>query len=122
MESRLKEVLWKTGVIICIGLLYAFIYMKTDLHIFCMFNKVTGLLCPGCGISAMCISILQLDFAQAFYYNGAIMLALPILILLTISILWNYIRLGNGRLVKWQRVLSWMLLVYFLGFGILRNL
>ena len=46
----------------------------------CMFHILTGLDCPSCGISRMCMALLQLRFADAFRYNPAIFCLLPLLL------------------------------------------
>lgn len=122
MSVRIKEVTWKVGALLCIGLLYAFVYQNTDFHIPCIFYKTTGWLCPGCGVSAMCISLLHLDFSAAFHYNPGIFIGLPFLLWITVSVIWKYIQTGETRLRPWQRKWTWVLLVYFLSFGIVRNL
>lgn len=35
----------------------------------CMFYRVTGYLCPGCGITRMCLAMLRFDFVTAFRNN-----------------------------------------------------
>lgn len=35
----------------------------------CILKLITGIPCPGCGMTRACISILRFDFVQAFKYN-----------------------------------------------------
>ena len=35
----------------------------------CIFNRLTGLQCPGCGNSRAALALLRLDFSAAFRYN-----------------------------------------------------
>ena len=39
------------------GLLYGIFVSYTGLAIPCLFRKVTGLLCPGCGVTGMCVAL-----------------------------------------------------------------
>ena len=48
------------------GLLYGIFVSYTGLAIPCLFRKVTGLLCPGCGVTGMCVALLHLDWRGAF--------------------------------------------------------
>ncbi len=43
----------------------------------CVVKQLTGLSCPGCGMSRALISALKLDFASAFYYHPLWVLVLP---------------------------------------------
>lgn len=35
----------------------------------CSFKNLTGLPCPGCGMTRACLCLMRLDFAGAIYYN-----------------------------------------------------
>lgn len=35
----------------------------------CIFHEITGLLCPGCGITGMVLKIMRFDFIGAFHNN-----------------------------------------------------
>ncbi len=47
------------------GGLYALFVHATGLMIPCPFRLITGLKCPGCGMTHMCMSLLRLDFKAA---------------------------------------------------------
>lgn len=57
------------GCILFIGLAYYLWVIVTGVAMPCLYYKTTGLLCPGCGISRMFMSILKFDFVSAFSYN-----------------------------------------------------
>jgi hypothetical protein len=44
----------------------------------CLFHKLTGLKCPGCGTQRAIHSILHGEVAQAFFYNPALFAAVPL--------------------------------------------
>ena len=44
------------------GLLYGIFVSYTGLAIPCLFRKVTGLLCPGCGVTGMCVALVHLNW------------------------------------------------------------
>lgn len=109
-------------IIIAAGLLYYLINQLTGFAIPCPLNFVTGLHCPGCGISRMFIALLKLDFVSAFRANSAILLALPLAIILAVSMTINYIKKGTAVTSKWQNALIIFLIVYLITFGVLRNI
>lgn len=46
----------------------------------CIFLKVTGLQCPGCGAQRMAHAVLHGDLAEAWSYNPFLLIMLPLLI------------------------------------------
>ena len=58
-------------IILAITIPYAFWVKFTGLGIPCIVFELTGYKCPGCGISRMFISMLNLDFYHAFLHNQA---------------------------------------------------
>lgn len=122
MKKRTFKLFTATIVLIVAGILYYFLNKYTDFAIPCVFHLVTGLQCPGCGITRMLFSLLRLDFANAFYYNPAIMISLPLLIVLATAILIEYIKNGKMLNKKWSNICFYFLIAYFIIFAILRNL
>lgn len=122
MKKRTFKLFTATIVLIVAGILYYFLNKYTGFAIPCVFNLVTGLQCPGCGITRMLFSLLRLDFANAFYYNPAIMISLPLLIVLATAILIEYIKNGKMLNKKWSNICFYFLIAYFIIFAILRNL
>ena len=61
------------------GLLYGIFVSYTGLAIPCLFRKVTGLLCPGCGVTGMCVALLHLNWKGAFFCHPVLfVLLLPL--------------------------------------------
>jgi hypothetical protein len=88
----------------------------------CIFHTVTGLHCPGCGISRMFLSIARLDFKTAFQYNPLIFTISPIALFFIIRHYVLYIIYGKRKSEKFEMVLLVIALVLLIIFGILRNL
>ena len=86
----------------------------------CLIHKITGLYCPGCGISRMLISIFHFDFYQAYRYNPWLF------ILLILFILYQILKLITSKLstkeLKLNNYFYIGILIFTLAFGILRNL
>ena len=122
MEKRLASELKKLGIILGAGILYYIIVVTTGFSIPCPFTLVTGLLCPGCGITRMALSLARFDFASAFGYNKALFVTLPILFLFLLFEEIKYIKSGTRRFSKVTQVFLILEAVFLVIFGIVRNI
>ena len=98
---------------ICAGLLYGYVLIPLGLRIPCPFRAVTGLRCPGCGVTDFCLAVLHGRFWEAWHYNWGLALALPALGWLV----WHRVRRGC-----WDRRLSLALAAALLAWGVIRNI
>ena len=121
MITRLKKVGLGCAVILTVGLAYLLICNKIGFGIPCIFYQITGLKCPGCGISRMCISLLKGDIYSAWGYNRGIMLMSPFIAYFIIREAYLYIRYDDLTLKKWERVLAIIIIVLLLLFDLVRN-
>lgn len=110
------------GVLLALGAAYAVFTTITGIGIPCVFHSVTGLKCPGCGVSRMIISLVHLDFAAAFHYNAALFVLIPVFLILAFSLICRYIRLGTQKLSRGQSITVIVMIVLLVLFGIVRNL
>ena len=101
-------------ILIFLIILYIIFYKKLGINIPCFFHKITGLYCPGCGITRMLESILKLNIYQAFRYNP---LAFTYLIGYIIYKIINY-----RHKIKLNNYFIYVLLFIAITFGILRNI
>ena len=88
----------------------------------CVFFEVTGLRCPGCGVTHMMTSLLRLDFAEAFHSNQALFILLPFFIFFAIKITIRYVRTGSLRLTKAENIICFSVIILLLIFAVLRNI
>ncbi|MGN0558194.1 MAG: DUF2752 domain-containing protein [Acutalibacteraceae bacterium] len=88
----------------------------------CVFHTVTGLNCPGCGISRMCLSLLHGDVLSAIRYNLAVFVLSPLFLVLIVSQSVYYVKYGTKRLRIWQNIILYVCIVVLVFFGILRNI
>lgn len=87
----------------------------------CLFHKVTGLHCPGCGMTRATVAAARGDLAAAFRYNPVGMVVFPLAVVaLGVELLgWVW-----GRRIGWhpRPRLAWTLVAVIVAFWILRNL
>lgn len=122
MRQRLKTLLLRGAVLVGAGAAYAGLIAVIGRGLYCPFWRLTGLLCPGCGVTRMCLALLRLDLAGAWRANAALLLALPVLVFLAVRLMWVYLRTGRKMPSRGEEQLVWGLVVYFLVWGIVRNL
>lgn len=120
MTIRRKRVLRGLLLILLLGGLYACFVRLTGFGIPCPFRSLTGLQCPGCGVSRMCMALLRLDLPAAFAANAAILCLLPLLLVTALRMLWLYVRFDlNGS--RMTNVSVCLMIGVLLIFGVLRN-
>lgn len=117
MKKLDKSLIYMIVIFIFINGAYYFAFKS---FIPCLIHKITGLYCPGCGISRMLISIVKLDFYQAFRYNPFLF------VLLVIYLIYQIIKLITYKLltieIKLNNKVYISILVLTILFGIIRNL
>jgi Protein of unknown function (DUF2752). len=65
-KQSLRLVRERIHLCICIFIIYLFLSL---LHIGCPIKFVTGISCPGCGMTRAVLSALRLNFKEAFHYH-----------------------------------------------------
>ena len=119
---RRRRVLAGGCVLLAVGLCYALWVRATGLALPCPFHAVTGLLCPGCGVTRMCLALLWGNWADAWAANPVLLLLLPVLGLLAFRMAHRYIREGCTLGPRWEGVLCWALIAVLIVWGAARNL
>ena len=80
----------------------------------CIFNKITGLYCPGCGMTRALHSLMHFKFYQAIRYN-ALIVFIPILLLAHSLAEYNNVK-------KYGKAIIGLMLTIAIFYGIARNL
>lgn len=106
-------------VVLGLGLLYAVWLLLSGPGIPCPFRKVTGWLCPGCGITTLILCLLKLDFTGAFAANPFLFVTGPFLAAGFLYIEWKKQK-GKPQ-GKWIELLFFIYGIFLCIFGILRN-
>ena len=109
-----------TIVLFLLFLLYYFLNQRYSFSIPCLFHEITGLYCPGCGITRLLFSLLQLDFLNAFKSNPLIF----VLIVLYIGylLLKIVLKITKNKEITIPNYVYYILLVIVILFGVVRNI
>ena len=121
LKKRLRSTLIKYGIILGIALVYLVFVLCTNIGIPCVFHLITGLKCPGCGISRMLLSIAKFDFVSAFWYNPFLFITGPFIIAYISVSEVKFVKYGNRDMGKWQ-IFMWIELGLLLAYWVLRNI
>ena len=107
-------------LVIPIGLMYYVWIRLTGLVIPCVFRKTTGFLCPGCGITRVCVRILKGDFYGAYKANSFIFITIPLIIAEIIYL--EILKIKGKKIPFINNIFLVIYLVFLIIFGIGRNI
>ena len=124
MKTKInKEKINKSKKIVLVSILltitYLYLNKRFSFYIPCLFHKITHLYCPGCGITRMILSILKLNFYQAFRYNPLLFIMMPFIILYELLYYINWIQ---DKDFKISNKIWYTLLIITIIYTILRNI
>ena len=118
---RLRKCATKYGVILLVGIAYLIFVLLTEIRIPCIFYEITGLKCPGCGITRMIVSVARLDLASAFKYNPFLFITGPFILLYLAFLEIKYVLSGSTAMDKWT-ALVWIELILAIVYCVMRNI
>ena len=110
-KARAETVAKRYALLLALGVAYLIFCRTTGLSLPCPFHVMTGLDCPGCGITRLMLSLSEGDLAAAFHANEAIF------ILLRDDLHWVL----HGERKDPPRPFVFFLLIAFAAFTIWRN-
>ena len=121
-KQRLFRLLCGLLILATFGGAYALFCFHFGYGVPCLFNLATGLKCPGCGVTRMCLCLLRLDIAGAWEANPVLLVLLPFGLLLALRLAVRYVKSGSRRLTKAENVGVCAACVVLLIFGVVRNI
>ncbi len=83
---------------------------------------MTGLLCPGCGVTGMCGSPASLNWKGAFFCHPVLFVLLLPLTAVFICSAAGYVQNGRFRFARWQNLILYVSVAALVIFGVVRNL
>ena len=120
LANKLKKMInWslvRTDIItimpVAIGLLVFLTMLYLIMGSNCIFKCVTGLPCPGCGLTRASLSLISFQWGKVLYYNAFIF---PIALLSILGIVNRYIRnKSNQKLTKWIILTGVCMIFYYI--------
>ncbi len=121
IHKRLRKFIILLSVLAVCGISYAAVCFHLGVGLPCIFNKITGLLCPGCGISRMFLCLFRGDIRGAWSYNPAVMCLFPFGAAVAVDVSVRYIKRGTLAPRKWANITMGVMIGVLLVFGVLRN-
>ncbi len=94
-------------------LICSYLYVKSNIKINCLFFEITGLYCPGCGITRLFESLFKGHLYQAFRFNQLIFI-----LLFTLPIYFIFMDKLDRKV---RKNFLYCLLIFTFLFWILRN-
>lgn len=122
MKERIRKVCFIGAALFISGCAYLLFYLHFGFAIPCIFNLVTGLQCPGCGVTRMIASLTRLDFASAWHYNPVVLIMSPLIAYIIIKAVIQWIKYGNTKSNRAENVMQCLMVVVLVVFGIVRNI
>lgn len=94
-----------------------------NISIPCVYYELTGIYCPGCGMTRAFLSLLKLDFYQALRYNAFSIIVAVLLALYILGGIYGWLFNKINFMEKKIPSLVWIIfIVALLAYGILRNI
>ncbi len=119
----IKKISWTAGLALAGALtavLFFFDPVRVPIYPQCVFHRMTGLECPGCGSLRGMHALLHGDFAAALRFNAFVILSLPLLA--GLGFYFTVKRMRAESAASFRPVWLWLYLAAFLVFGVVRNL
>ena len=107
------------AIVVVAGFAYYLVHRFLHFNYFCWIYALTGFKCGGCGTTRMCVSLIELRFVDAFWYNPFVFVTLPFII--PESVYLFYLLESKEHMPKWNRYLLIAYAVLIVLFGVVRN-
>lgn len=122
IKQRIKRVALLAALFIIIGILYAVIISLLNFGIPCVFYKITGLRCPGCGMTRSILALIKFDVYGAIKYNAFSFFIIAYILCAFVCTSKEYILYGKYRLNAGKEFISIIFLVLLLLWFVVRNI
>lgn len=119
---QLNKKILLTGLALSGGIAYYLLLVHFNIGIPCLFNTITNLKCPGCGITHLILNLVKFKFKQAFLYNQFIFITSPFIIYFIIKSYLCWLLNITFKLNKVENILIFLLLIGSIIFTIVRNI
>lgn len=121
-KTRLWQLVKPILEILLPGAAYIIFVKITGWGLPCLIKLVTGKYCPGCGISRMLLSMLQLDFETAFHANRLLFFLLPVILIYGLLKGIHYVRTGENKQTLAEQIAILVVCIITIAFWVMRNM
>ena len=121
-KERIRRLLIRDSIVVAILAVYGSIVSLTHWSIPCIVYQLTGLQCPGCGISRMLLAMLHGDFRAAFSFHPFLFATWPFIAYLILRMDHRYVNGYGMTLKKADTILACFYMIGLVIFTIRRNL
>lgn len=118
-KTKIKKSIKFIGISLPILLLFLYLNKKYSFGIPCPIHKLFKIYCPGCGITRMFISLINLKFYKAFRYNPFVFTLLPFFFIYGIKYYYYWIQ--DKKYIINKKIWNTLLILSII-FMILRNI
>lgn len=84
MTLKLKICIWGIGLLLLVSFYYLVNPVESSWVPQCVFHRLTGWQCMGCGSQRMAHALLHGNFREAFEANALVFCLLPVIVFLTL--------------------------------------
>ena len=120
-KKRLWRVLFLWGALLTAGIGYGLFCSRTGVGIPCILHQLTGLDCPGCGMTRAVLALARLDIAAAFGYNAIWPIILGYLLWIGLGVSVAYVKRGEVFCLPGKTRMHAVVLAVIVIYGTLRN-
>lgn len=120
--ERLKKLLIRIATYILLGLAYYAFIKLTGLKIPCVSYTVFHFHCPGCGLTRMCVALIEGNISLAFRQNAFAFCLLPLFLVWATYNGYCYVFNKEQNPTWWEKVIIVVVFVTAIVFSVLRNL
>ena len=112
------------SIFICLLLVFLYFIVTHFIPIYipCPIHYIFHIYCPGCGVTRMIKSMIELDFVSAFHYNQVLFISSPIIIFLIINYIYCNFKGKRPLVYKIPNYIYYIYLVILFIFMIYRNI
>ncbi len=124
MNKRIIKVISIVLVLTILLLGYYFLNFRYNFGIPCIFYKITGYKCPGCGTTRALFSLINGNIKEAFNYNKLLFIVTPFLLLYFIYKSYIYVlnKKETTLINKIVKYTSYFMIIIALLYSIIRNI
>ncbi len=120
--EKLKKLIIRTVSYILLGLLYYVFIKLTGLKIPCFSYTFFKFHCPGCGLTRMCVALIEGNVALAFRQNAFAFCMIPLFLAWASYNGYCYVFNKEPKSTWWEKLIIVIVFLISVVFTVLRNL